>query len=293
MEITLVILSIALIIFSVFAILVHILGLYLLRQPNPLEVNQKLYLTHMSILEISIVLCQNISISFSIFKRNSAFDEYAHLILYSVGFSWSNVLIMLTFDRFLQVYLNIKYGVYVKVSRTKIIIFFCYLVGICFCLLLIAVNIVFHISLRIVRSYFYPAYGVLVVLTFVATYLYIYKKIRIARTTERVQSTNHRIKRQRCTFVPFWIIFTYIILVLIPCTIFVLTPHNHQSEKYMPHVWRLFWIVSFITDALIYTLFNEPIKKVFVRFINKNQVFVQTERSVFVVDCSERSTDTT
>ena len=156
MNITIVILSTSLTIFSGFAILLHVLGLYLLHKPNSLEVNQKLYLIQMSILEILLIVCQNITIYLKIFVKNTVFHEYASLVSYAVGLSWNNVLIMLTFDRFLQVYLNIKYVLYITERKTKIIIFFCYLVGICFGLLLIVLNVIIYSGAGIMHSYILP-----------------------------------------------------------------------------------------------------------------------------------------
>ena len=269
MNITSVILCSALTILSAFAILLHALGLYLLHKPNSLEVNQKLYLIQMSILEILLIVCQNITIYSKIFVKNTLFHEYASLISYAVGLSWNNVLIMLTFDRFLQVYLNIKYMLYITERKTKIIIFFCYLVGICFGLLLTVLNVMLYSGAGIMRSYFYPMYGTILVIIFLVTYLYIYKRIRVVRITQRVQSTNHRRNRQRRgIFVPFWIMFTFIIFILVPGTIFVFVFDTLKYEKYMPYIWRLFWSIGFISDALIYIIFNEPMRKIFLRLIN-------------------------
>ena len=268
MSITVVILFAALTILSVFAILLHILGLYLLHKPNPLEVNQKLYLIQMSILEIMLVACQNITIYLKIFVNNSSYQGYASLITYAVGLSWNNIMIMLTVDRFLQVYLNIKYVLYVTERRTKIIIFFCYLVGICFGILLIALNLMFNIGPRIMHSYFYPIYGTIGVIIFSVTYLYIYKRIRVGRMPQKVQSTNHGKSRHRGIFVPFWIMVTFITFILVPSTIFVFAFDTPKYEKYTRYIWRLLWSIGFIADALIYIIFNKPIRKIFLRLID-------------------------
>ena len=290
MELTFVILLIAQTIFSVIAIILHGLGLYLLHRPNPIEVNQKLYLGNMSILEILMILFQNITIYLDTFNRNPVFQEYALWILFAVGFSWNNVLIMLTFDRFLQVYLNIKYTLYITERRTRCIIFSCYLIGIYFGLTLVLVNVLLHIGFWIARSCFYPMYGSLVVIMFAVTYLYIYKEIR--KMSHRVQSTNHRINRQRRgIFIPFWIILTYISSILIPGIAFAFAFDTLNSIRYMSYIWRFFWIVGFIADALIYTLFNEPIKKIFLRLINRKKVFLRNKCRVFVVRYSLCSND--
>jgi hypothetical protein len=284
MSITIVILSIVLAIFSVISILLHVLGIYFLHQPNSLETNQTLYLIHMSILEISFVVWQNITIYVKVFVNNSAIHEYIHLSWCAVGFSWNNLLIMLTFDRFLQVYLNLTYGLYISERKAKIIILFSYLVGICFGLLLTVINIIHHTALNIVRLYFYPMYGAIVIIMFALTYGYIYNRIRRGRSSQRVQSTNHREHRQRRgIFAPFWIIVTYIISIVIPTATFILAYHTLKSEKYMPYIYRLFWVVNFTADALIYILFNESIKKKFLRLIKWKQESVENRRSVYAV----------
>ena len=284
-----VVLSVTLTILSIIAIGLHTLGIYLLRQPNSLQTNQKLYLTHLSILEILMVTTQNTALYLKLFVTNSMFYEYALFIMYAVGFTWNHVLIMLTFDRFLQVYLNIKYQVFVTKIKIKMIILFSYFLGIFLTLILLVVNIRFHNAHQITRLYIYLLYGALQVIMLVFAYVYIYCKIRVGRSSQRVQSANYqRHQRRRSTFVPFWIIATYILFIVIPGVAYVFSLNIFHSN-YMHYIWRMCWIIDFIADALIYIFLNESIKNKFLRLIKWKQESLPTGRGTFVLELPLRT----
>ena len=271
---------------SIFPIIFHVIGIYLLKQPNQLEDNQKLYLIHMSIIEIMFSIIQFILLNLKVFLTDVIYFQYTSFISHAVGFSWSNVLIMLTFDRFLHVYLNIKYQLYVTKKITKLIILFSYLLGICFVVaILLCVNITFHDKRHILRVYLYPIYAVFLIAVFAFTYIYIYWRIRVGRATDRVQSRNHRQQSQqhKSSFVPFWILVTFILFIVVPSASYVLVEHIFQVrhfESYMYQIVSTFWIVGFTSDALIYILFHQSIKKRFLRLTGRHFPMQQTERVV-------------
>ena len=94
---------------SLCPILIHMTGIYLLRQINSLEPTQKLYLIHMSAVEILFAFFQDVLLNLKTFAEDDTWFQYTSFASHIVGFWWCNIMIMLTVDRFLHVYLNIKY----------------------------------------------------------------------------------------------------------------------------------------------------------------------------------------
>ena len=279
MSITVLLLDVINTLLSIFPIILHVIGIYLLRQLNSLQCNQKLYLIHISIIEILYCIIQCILLNLKVFLTDVIYFQYTSFISHAVGFSWSNVLIMLTFDRFLHVYLNIKYQLYVTKKITKLIILFSYLLGICVVAILMLIKINLREKVELLRIYVYSTYGVLFISVFAVAYIYIYSKVRAARSSRRVQSTNHHQQSQHsASFVPFWIMFTFILFIVIPNAVSVALLHIFKVNQYddiMYQVISLFWIIDFTTDALIYILFHESIKTKFLRLIGRRQEDVE------------------
>ena len=57
---------------------------------------------------------QDVMVLLNAYTPTSDARKYTSVVANSVGFAWSHVLIMLTVDRFLHVFLNIKYSVYMR-----------------------------------------------------------------------------------------------------------------------------------------------------------------------------------
>lgn len=260
----------------------HLFGIYWIQKSRHIDANQKHYISHISLLEIVIMICQNIFVYLKVYGYDVTY-YYVSLFSAAVGFVWNNILIMLTVDRFLQVYLNIKYVNHVTRAKTLISISMCYLLGICSVLILVLVNTNLHISHEIIRLYFYSFYAAVVCIVFGLTYLYIYYRIRVCRNADdalcKSQHSNLKDSQKkqqqpkRGTFIPFWIVFTYILFIVIPGIIYVvlftvLKIEISLGTKLMVyHIWRVCWLIAFTTDAMIYILSHERIRRKFVRLL--------------------------
>ena len=255
---------------SIVPLVLHGVGIYLLNKATSIANNQKLYMTHLSILEISLTVLQTIFLHLKEHPFLIVYYNYVLLVSCVAGFVWNNVLITLTLDRFLQIYLNLKYQLYVTKKWTKFIIAFCYVLGLCSVVAIVGLSNVDHqISIGIIRKYFYSAYAVLVTTVFAITYCYIYIRIIRGRNTvigRQSSRTGEKGGQGRSVFIPYWIVFTYIVFIVIPGIVFYVLS-TVLKEKILIilafDVWRLFWLIAFITDALIYILLHESIRKEF------------------------------
>ena len=82
---------------------VHMFALYLLHKTETLQSNQKLYLVHISTLEVIIITLSLCTLYVNIWVNDTQVQEYSYLTMVSVTFPWMYILTMFTVDRFLQV----------------------------------------------------------------------------------------------------------------------------------------------------------------------------------------------
>lgn len=284
MNTTILVLTIINSLLTVVPIVLHGIGIHLLRNSTSQVIFQKHYLMHMSVVEVVFAFIQLLLIIWKVIIKD--WFRYASMVSLAIGFIWSNILIMLTIDRFLQVHLNIRYSLVVTKRKTKFILLSCYILGVL--ITVIAIILDPDEKIRILRAYCHTFYAALMVVCFIATYSYIYWRMKMNRTSHRVQSTNHPINQRvsRASFAPFWILLTYFFLILVPNgfnTIMISILGMNLNEDLLYQIVSLLWTLDFAIDALIYILLNEALKPNFFRMFGKSSnVYLDTRTSIGV-----------
>lgn len=270
-------------ILGIIPIMLHTVGIYLLLKTSSVQWNQKIYLLNLSVLEVVFELLQHLRLFLLVYSDKSTHILVSIFTFSAVIVTLANLIIMLTIDRLLEVYLNIKYKIYVTKTRTRCFIIACYGVGaVCFAFFAYLKYNNRKNCTKIHRLYFFPVYAALIIIILATTYIYIYNKIRIAKKGYRVQSRNaqsqisEQRQNRRILFTPFLIVGSFIMFVVIPETTHLVMyynrhrPHAHGTGQYelvSDQVLRICFDVACTSDALIYILLNEPIRKSLVRHI--------------------------
>ena len=218
----------------------------------------------------------------NILVEDQTFYDYAEYVHVAINCTWYNVLIALTVDRFLEVWLNIKYELYITTKTTKIVLFISYLVGTCIFLVLVVLklklNEINHYKTS-VKLCLYPVYGALTIGAFSCTYLYIYYRLRAARNHPGVRSAGVREKR-RNHFIPLWIIISFIVFMAIPYSayviIFSIMEIDTRKSNALP-VIKIFLLLNFTADALIYTCFHRSLRNKFLQLIRWRRICTRNE----------------
>ena len=264
MDVLAIVLSVACTVICCTGICLHASIIYLLHRSTSSEAHQKVILVHFSILEIvSLVLCQLVLyVAFS----SEVIKQYIMLLLYGVGWPWVHVLILLTVDRFLRVYLSIEYDVYLTKRLQTLLIWSCYVVGILLDVAIVLMHILDspYAAATIIRTVVFPVHGVVVIAVFLCTYSYIACKMYAKRRNSNDQPQQSRLRDNMNYFVPLFIVLAHLLFVIVPNLFYVFYP-NHIPQKYQGIVWRLLWTINFTVDAGICILLNSPIRKKFIR----------------------------
>ena len=105
--------------FGLIVVSLHSFALYVLRVTTMSQPNHKMYLLHISSLEIIITILSLVTLYVDMFLDDVKVQEYCYYAMVSVTFPWMYILTMFTADRFLQVYLNVKYSAYVTKRKRQ------------------------------------------------------------------------------------------------------------------------------------------------------------------------------
>ena len=247
----------------ILATIIHIVALTMLvrMSKHAMKGSQKFLFMSLSMTELSYCLlsfirffCIELGVKKSIYQHVSIFQRIAILLIYYF------IMIYITLERFAAIYLNLKYGVYWSLRKTKRLIFFTSL----FCIVaFISVSATWHKDQRNVDTfayvYLYPAFMVVFIICAVITYSYIAMKIvkRGDTITKEVRGEKNekRIPRlQRKTIlIPTLIILTFIVFMVVPN--FMLMVHYVGISKLSTTIIDTNWILfplGFIADAVIY-----------------------------------------
>ena len=249
-------------VFSIIPITLHIIGIYLLRKISSYPRNQKLYLIHLSIMEILfIVINNNILVYLKIFEAVPVFTSYIPVsVLCLIAVPWCIIEMLLILDRLAQVCLNIKYDVYINALMTNAAVVASWASGGVLFLVMFGAKYVLHIdSHRIMHMFVIQIFMGNLLIVATITYAYIYYKIKC--NTKR--NVHIHLFHRRETFVPFWIVFTFVWLFLLPDILQLIFEEN----IYLYIGGTILFDCGCIADVLIYMFMNQQIKNKFLLLI--------------------------
>ena len=174
-------------------------------------------------------------------------------------------IIMITVDRFLEIYLNIKYSIHWSVRKTNVVL----IVAVLMCCLLFIPLFIVHLRSatafrKLVTYYIFPTLSLVFLIVFSFSYFYIIKQVlRHRKKTKQIQkqlrtnNTNLHCKQLNIRFrlfVPTLVIITFILFMICPNIIGIFVVIE-LLPIYVLYFTKLFVIVGFIADAVVF-VFN-------------------------------------
>lgn len=279
---------------TVFAVLytipfcLHVVGIYLLLRVNRrsfVNATQRVYLINFSAAEI--LLCKCKVLHRVLFVRNyKEAATYIETVQTSGVFLYCMlIMILLTVDRFLEVYLSLQYYVYWSKHKTKLA-----LIGAIVLSVLLAIfNCILHalgyeISRYIVSMYMWPCTEILFLLTAMITYSYLMRKlynnrkqIRKLKKDLEKQETNYSVtirrvqslrKTKRGVYVPALLIITFVLFWMVPDQIdFYHAITDREIKPFLNVAINVCYVLAIILDAFIYIFTLKSVRKLFCRYL--------------------------
>lgn len=276
-------------------IFLHALGIYLLTKPNTLPSNQKLYLINISAAEIAIQIFQTVMLN--VMKYPPIYNELTMFQYYFNCLVWICILNLLTIDRFLAIFLNIKYNLYLtKKNTSRAIKTTWFFGGAAYITAVVLQKVLNYDSLKFLHQRLAPLFMILTIIIFSITYIYIYikllkinKYVGRSKNSENNNGNSNQIncnQRNRRHCIPFLIVFTFIIFIIIPEATVIALFYVYNFDKYASDWFPLILIthsLGFITDAAVYIFLHPSNRKRFLQLIpcKKNNNINQNNDRIF------------
>lgn len=308
-------LTIQCIMFSIPA-LMHLVSIRVLyKAKHRLQMSQRMYLIHLSISEF-------LTCFIGIIKRIGKIYNYkvfafqVHIGQAGIAsFVYYFIMISLTLDRFLEVYLNIRYPIYCTEERTKIVVAGIWVLSVCFTIFLYTTQLSASSDLNdTILIYFYPIFGIICVLVALFTYTYIARKIyanlfkhrsRIAPiiTPSTVSTENKDINRENISlsttaediktmkrnfykrsvkgiYFPILLIATFALFIVIPEIVYFYYSYNRiQMSENLRTVLTTSYFIAFTSDVVIYVFGPKAIRETLVKSLPNFRKFSTTDIS--------------
>ena len=134
-------------------------------------------------------------------------------------------------------------------------------------------------ALTFLQTVAIPAFEITTIIISIAAYSYIYKVLRRSRKLTRTMRT------RTGTFVPFWIVVTYIIFICGPQAIVVVLFYHMKIPKVghpMYPIGAVLFVVGFLSDVIIYIFLNERLRRNLVKLFKTGQKRVDEDVSYVI-----------
>ena len=252
-------------------IIIHSLGIHLLRKTMTSVTSQKLLIFHISLTAClsNFIWLVNQGLLFTGYDETSA----AHAHNFGVELMLEGVLYMLmmfmTVDRLCAVVLSLKYPQYWGVKRTKIMLLTIWVIGvsvlICFQILTYYYGVLYAVDAVIYMS---VAASLLFVVVAIVTYIVIFWKFKKSRDAMRrlqgpqgsSQSSARLVKSK--FYIPVLIIFTYLVFAAIPYIWSIgLYIGKVASDSDAEITIIILWVSGYMCDGIIYIFFQRDVRK--------------------------------
>ena len=263
--------------FAFIPIVLHIIGIGLLWKPNTFQQNQKIYLTHVSVIEILFMLSQNVALYMKLFRADPMAYEYVSLfILCILSIPWCNLRIALTIDRYMEVRLNIKYELHMNKTVRRIMYVVSWVIGVVLFIIMSSLKYKLNINAAyIVLIFLISIYHGIVVVVCILVYTYIFIVIRKNAIKDRNTSChtceNLRFQRQKKRmFIPFWIVASYFVFIILPDVTFkilFIQMKTDRGKSVMFPIMMFLFDCCGLADSLIYIFMNASTRKRFLQMI--------------------------
>ena len=246
---------------DVLVIFTHIMALRVLinKKQRRLKGNQKMLLITLSVAELTYAVVNIGKLLCSLYNLINLNDAFFTLNFVARFWMYWVIMTLITIDRFLEIYLNIKYNILCSPKKTKTVLIIAIVISV---LLLVPA---FHVKKETLISFgilfCYPMLESFFIILALVTYLYIFKQVqRHRKSTLKVQKqlrrNNRVITRMHFgnrfkVFVPSLIIITFIFFMCIPNTISLFILKGFVKPELQGVVFILIPI-GLVADPVIY-----------------------------------------
>ena len=263
-------------IFDVLVILTHIMALRVLinKKQKRLKGNQKMLLITLSVAELTYAVINIGMVLCSLQKFINLTDAFFTLNFVSGFWMYWVIMTLITLDRFLEIYLNIKYSILCSSKKTKTVLIIALVIS--FLLLVPAFQVKKETLISFGILFCYPILESFFIILASVTYLYIFKQVlrhrkRTMKVQKQLRRNNRVINRMHFgnrfkVFVPSLIIITFIFFMFVPNTISLFIHKGFVKPEVQDIVFILIPI-GLVADPVIYIFNLDGIRRLSIKTV--------------------------
>ena len=265
----------------------HLFGIVLVCRMTMTASNQKLLITNLSSTELlySLIMSTQTILKMLCLDRHVIFVIFYWIVLL-ISFAANKLMMLyLILDRLADIYLHMRYPLFITKARVvKILValwMLAFIYGAIISVLSFSENNFlnsFHGESDYIQSYNYVMLAIDTTITIVAvtTYLYFYSKV--SSIVKRTRSQGKQIKDMNRNYrkkflIPFLMVATYLAFNVISTVLFTVrrqsvTLDKHSNELLLD-IGRIFVMVGFVSDAVLYIFLQKSVRKSITSFWSK------------------------
>ena len=262
--------------------ILHTFGLFLLitTKFDDEEMTQRLFYIMLSLSELTISVAE--ITMWIIYNTHSIVVRYIENL--NIFFAYTlmyEIMIALTLDRFLKIFLNIKYHLYWKYSRSvKLVIALFVLNGV------MCASFWLTDSTAELNTYYFLPFDLLFLSVAICTYGYIFVKIQKNRKIQKPEISQNRmdsktsnssirlktkrILRQNKQFLStFLLVITFTSFTVLPDFFYLYYGLKNYWKDWFFLLSAILYSTSYTCDFLIYTFSSRPIRRKLVKWVRR------------------------
>ena len=256
--------SLTILILDFIVILIHILTLTLLitvKQDN-VQGSQKILLIALCVTELTYAAVNLGAFSFAFMEMKDVYEALLILIFSCLLLLHAFLMYLITIDRFLEIYLNIKYNIMWSPKKTMCVILLALTLS--FLSLIPSYVIGLRKTIFISNVYIFPILEVIFIIVASVVYTYIIKKVlqyrrNNKRLRKQLQENNKGVRHTNLKnplkiFAPALIIVTFV-LFMVGSNVVCLYASFKKAKRDVRIIPFILLPVGFVADAVIY-IFN-------------------------------------
>ena len=269
--------------------IVHIVGLLLLSKSKCNFLNQRILTINLALAEM-LFCWVRVIYSSVVYTRNDGFIikisvmAISVLLFTEIRFAMLHII----FDRFFEIYTNIKYPVYMTRKMLLILVVSQWVVSVLSGVIALALQILVSKHDSLVFSFtLFLCLDILVFLFGIATYAYFYftaKKLRSLEIRIPNQTNDGGRLLLKKFQLPCYIVLTYILFNITSTGMLTMSRNVHfETAKTLFHFSYAPIVAGFISDALIYTIGDRNVRKLLRTMLRRETLQVSNRISDLVI----------
>lgn len=275
--------------FCVISISLHGIGIFLLTSLKTRR-NQDVIILNLSIAELIMSCCEMAqNILHHVYPVSSLAVSYLTVAQCTLFvFTSFLIMIVLTLDRFLETFLNLKYVCYINKTTTRRCLFVCWLSGWTCGSVLLPLRYYHDKNIAtVIFKYIFPITEGIFLITAAACYSYIYAKFRKLNYQPfqgKPEFYGHQARtkyRKKKFFPPFLIMISFVLFVVLPDIANLLLFYVFKNGITLhSNILSTFYVLGFICDAVIYVFLQKHVRKQFYRIFRMKIVPITSDISL-------------